>query len=244
MIEVDTEKVREVFISELKKIKREDCDIDGLIGYLDAHEFFTSPATTKYHSAFKGGLALHSLQVYKNLCDLVSVFATKEVPNPEYIPLVEREPDVAYDDIPATIRVPVYDEDSLIILGLLHDVSKAGLYESYFKNKKVYTKEPTKQSKKDELGYFEWKPEEAFQVKEAQDRMIAGSRAFNSYYITSMFIPMTHEEMSAMINQTAGTDKTENISDLGDILSKFNLTVFLHCADMISSYCQEKLDEE
>jgi len=240
MIEVDTEKVREVFISELKKIKREDCDIDGLIGYLDAHEFFTSPATTKYHSAFKGGLALHSLQVYRNLCDLINVFATKEVPNPDYVPATESceaqgEP---------TIRVPIYDEDSLTILGLLHDVSKAGLYESYFKNKKVYTKEPTKQSKKDELGYFEWKSEEAFQVKEAQDRMIAGSRAFNSYYITSMFIPMTHEEMSAMINQTAGTDKTENISDLGEIMSKFNLTVFLHCADMISSYCQEKLDEE
>lgn len=240
MIEVDTEKVRDVFISELKKIKREDCDIDGLIDYLDAHEFFTSPATTKYHSAFKGGLALHSLQVYRNLCDLVNVFATKEVPNPDYVP--ETETSTASGE--PTVRVSIYDIDSLIILGLLHDVSKAGLYESYFKNKKVYTKEPTKQSKKDELGYFEWKSEEAFQVKEAQDRMIAGSRAFNSYYITSMFIPMTHEEMSAMINQTAGTDKTENISDLGDIMSKFNLTVFLHCADMISSYCQEKLDEE
>lgn len=244
MIEVDTEKIRDCFIDELRKIKREDCDIDGLIAYLDAHEFFTSPATTKYHSAFKGGLALHSLQVYKNLCDLVNVFATKEVPNPDYVPLLDREPNVEYDEIEPTIRVPVYDQDSLLILGLLHDVSKAGLYESYYKNKKVYVSEPTKQSKKDDLGYFEWKSEEAFQVKEASDRMIAGSKAFNSYYITSMFIPMTHEEMSAMINQYAGTDKTENISDLGEIMSKFNLTVFLHCADMISSYCQEKLDEE
>lgn len=244
MIEVDTNKVRDCFIDELRKIKREDCDIDGLIAYLDSHEFFTSPATTKYHSSFKGGLALHSLQVYRNLCDLVSVFATKEVPNPEYVPLLDREPNVEYAEIEPTIRVPVYDSDSLLILGLLHDVSKAGMYESYYKNKKVYVDEPTKQSKKDDLGYFEWKSEEAFQVKEASDRMIAGSRAFNSYYITSMFIPMTHEEMSAMINQTAGTDKTENISDLGEIMSKFNLTVFLHCADMISSYCQEKFDEE
>ena len=244
MIEVDTERVRECFIEELKKIDREDCDIDGLIAYLDAHDFFTSPATTQYHSAFKGGLALHSLQVYRNLCDLVNVFATKEVPNPDYVPLVERDPNIEYEDIPATIRVPIYSEDTLIILGLLHDVGKAGLYESYIKNKKVYVEEPTKQSKKDEHGYFEWKSEESYQVKDARDRMVAGSKAFNSYYITSMFIPMTHEEMSAMVNQYAGTDKTENTSDLGAILSKFNLTVFLHCADMISSYCQEKLDEE
>ena len=244
MIEVDTERVRECFIEELKKIKREDCDIDGLIAYLDAHEFFTSPATTKYHSAFKGGLALHSLQVYRNIIDLVSVFATKEIPNPDYVPLVERNPELEYLEVEPTIRVPKYDPDSLIILGLLHDVCKSGMYESYYKNKKVYTSEPTKTSKKDDRGYFDWVSEEAFQVKEGNDRLLAGSRAFNSYYITSMFIPMTHEEITAMLNQTAGTDKTENISDLGDIMSKFNLTVFLHCADMISSYCQEKLDEE
>ena len=137
MIEVDTNKIRDCFIDELRKIKREDCDIDGLIEYLDAHEFFTSPATTQYHSAFKGGLALHSLQVYKNLVDLVNVFATKEVPNPEYVPLLDREPSVEYPEVEPTIRVPIYNEDSLLILGLLHDVSKAGLYESYFKNKKV-----------------------------------------------------------------------------------------------------------
>lgn len=244
MIEVDTNKIRDCFIDELRKIKREDCDIDGLIAYLDAHEFFTSPATTQYHSAFAGGLALHSLQVYKNLCDLVNVFATKEVPNPEYVPLLERDPNVSYEDVSPTIRVPIYDPDSLIILGLLHDVSKAGLYELACENIKEYTKEPTKQSKKDSLGYFDWHEKMVYQVKDVKDRMIAGSKAFNSYYITSMFIPMTHEEMSAMINQYAGTDKTENISDLGEIMSKFNLTVFLHCADMISSYCQEKLDEE
>ena len=204
MIEVDTERVRECFIEELRKINREDCDIDGLIAYLDAHDFFTSPATTQYHSAFAGGLALHSLQVYKNLCDLVNVFATKEIPNPDYVPLVERDPNATYEDVPPTLRVPAYNEDSLIILGLLHDVGKAGMYELVCKNIKEYTQEPTKQSKKDSLGYFDWHEKMAYQVKDPEDRMVAGSKAFNSYYITSMFIPMTHEEMSAMVNQYAG----------------------------------------
>ncbi len=38
---------------------------DRLLAWLDKTDFFTAPASTKYHSAVEGGLCAHSLNVYK-----------------------------------------------------------------------------------------------------------------------------------------------------------------------------------
>ncbi len=43
-------------------IKREG--IDNLIDWLQKTDFFTAPASTKYHSCYEGGLCRHSLNVY------------------------------------------------------------------------------------------------------------------------------------------------------------------------------------
>jgi hypothetical protein len=45
------------------QIKREN--IDKLMQWIEKSDFYTAPASTKYHSAFEGGLAYHSLNVYK-----------------------------------------------------------------------------------------------------------------------------------------------------------------------------------
>lgn len=41
--------------------------INNLIDYLEATDFFTAPASTKYHNNYEGGLAEHSLAVYQLL---------------------------------------------------------------------------------------------------------------------------------------------------------------------------------
>lgn len=46
-----------------KNITREGSD--KLLAWLDKTDFFTAPASTKYHSAVEGGLCEHSLNVYK-----------------------------------------------------------------------------------------------------------------------------------------------------------------------------------
>lgn len=73
-------------------------DIDKLISYLDASGFFTSPGSTKYHGCYKGGLAKHSLSVYKLL---------------------------KYHTVRLNLEVR---EDSVVIASLLHDVCKIGAY--------------------------------------------------------------------------------------------------------------------
>lgn len=59
------------FISLIQSINREGFDKDRLLSNLEASDFFTAPASTKYHSSFVGGLVQHSLLVYKNLCRLI-----------------------------------------------------------------------------------------------------------------------------------------------------------------------------
>ena len=56
--------IREEFISiYTENIKREGSD--KLLDYLKNRcDFFTAPASTRFHSSYEGGLAQHSLNVY------------------------------------------------------------------------------------------------------------------------------------------------------------------------------------
>lgn len=69
---------------EFLRIARENIHRDGiedLLGWIDSTDFFTAPASTKYHGAFEGGLALHSLNVaiqLKKLCEWYRVDTTME----------------------------------------------------------------------------------------------------------------------------------------------------------------------
>lgn len=41
--------------------------IDKLLAWLEKSDFFTAPASTRYHGAYEGGLVEHSLNVYEQL---------------------------------------------------------------------------------------------------------------------------------------------------------------------------------
>ena len=58
--------IKERFLEIYKKnIKREGAD--KLLEYLEspASDFFTAPASSKFHSAYEGGLCEHSINVYE-----------------------------------------------------------------------------------------------------------------------------------------------------------------------------------
>ena len=209
--------VKQDFITTLKSIRREDCDVDGLIKYLDEIGFFKAPASGKYHCSFPGGLCLHSLNVYHALKDIVETFA----------------PDM-------------YNGNTLIIVGLLHDVIRANLFEEYTKNEKVYSDYGKKSEKyidpltqKEVTKYFDWQVTTSYKTKDAEDRMTFGSRGFASYYIISQFLTLTQEETITLVNQYSAFDDS-NSEDISSILSKYNLSVYLHAADTIATYCIEK----
>jgi len=96
----DIEKNKEEIIYLLKTIDRDR--MDNLITFLEESDFFIAPASKKYHLAVPGGLAEHSLCVFRtfnHLCD-------------KY-----------YQD-----KVPF---NSQKIAGLLHDVCKIDRYHPY-----------------------------------------------------------------------------------------------------------------
>ena len=61
--------MKEKFIELLKNTNREG--MDNLISFLDKTDFYTAPASTKFHNSFEGGLLAHSLNVYTALKELV-----------------------------------------------------------------------------------------------------------------------------------------------------------------------------
>lgn len=99
--------------------------IASLLEYLENEGFFEAPASTRFHGAYAGGLAEHSLRVYilliklcpTNICD-----ATGSGQKP--LPL---------------------DCDSLTIVALLHDVCKMGAY--------IGTEKPYKWNKQQPKGH-------------------------------------------------------------------------------------------
>ncbi len=77
--------------------KREN--IYEFINYLDEIGFFTTAASTKYHSNYKGGLAEHSLKVVENIIKLYKTFK------------------------------PEFPLEKAVFVALFHDVGKCGLKE-------------------------------------------------------------------------------------------------------------------
>lgn len=94
---------------------------DGAVAMLHwlTHEtdFFEAPASSKHHLARPGGLAIHSLNVYRRLQEITIRDMGDKIPRyPVYLP-----PELA---------------ETVAILGLLHDVCKVGVYHQETKRRK------------------------------------------------------------------------------------------------------------
>lgn len=106
-----------------KYIKREGAD--KLLAHLmsSASDFFTAPASTRFHGAYEGGLVEHSLNVYECLCDYMKRDRVKELYGLEA------------------------SDETIAIVALLHDLCKMNFYKPGFRNVKddngVWQKVPT-----------------------------------------------------------------------------------------------------
>ena len=87
------------FKDEFHNIVAQTITRDGIkqfMEWLDATDFFTAPASTKYHGAWEGGLVQHSLNVYSQLKKLCAWYECDA--NPETIALVSLFHDVCKAD--------------------------------------------------------------------------------------------------------------------------------------------------
>jgi len=92
-----------------QNIKRDG--IDKLLEYLQKTDFFTAPASTKFHSAFEGGLCEHSLNVYKR-----------------FIKNLEKEYGDKWQNFVSL--------ESATIIALFHDICKVDYYKQEMRNVK------------------------------------------------------------------------------------------------------------
>lgn len=104
-----TEKIKR-FEELLLSTEREG--IEKLLEFIRKSDFYTAPASTRFHSCHEGGLLEHSLNVYDCL--------TAKRNNPIWKTI--------FDEIP---------ESSLIVVALLHDLCKTYFYTVEMRNKKV-----------------------------------------------------------------------------------------------------------
>lgn len=104
---------RDKFIEIFKsKIKREGAD--KLLDFIcsPSSDFFTAPASARYHSAYEGGLCEHSINVYECLVNYLDRGVCREKYGLNY------------------------SEESIAIVALLHDLCKMNIYKVSYRNAK------------------------------------------------------------------------------------------------------------
>jgi len=101
---------KEEFLSIYKEnIKREGSD--KLLEWLLKSDFFTAPASTRFHSAHQGGLCEHSVKAYYRFIQNLDM---------EYEGMWEEK----------------ISPESVAVIALLHDVCKVDYYKVEYKNVK------------------------------------------------------------------------------------------------------------
>ena len=91
------------FKDEFKRIVRENIKrpgIEELMDWLEETDFYTTPASTRYHGAHEGGLVMHSLNVYSQLKKLCGWYGCDA------------------------------SEEAIAIVALFHDLCKVGMYKT------------------------------------------------------------------------------------------------------------------
>ena len=63
---------KERFLQLFSKIDR--AGKEDLVAWLEQSDFFTAPASAKYHCSYEGGLVEHSLNVYDALVKLMTIY--------------------------------------------------------------------------------------------------------------------------------------------------------------------------
>lgn len=123
------------FETILQSVQREG--IDNLLAFIRKSDFYTAPASTRYHSCHEGGLLEHTLNVYDRLMNKCKDTLWQER---------------------ATLK-----KENIVIAALLHDICKTYFYGTELKNKKVYRETG---SKSDSNGRYDWETVPSYTIED------------------------------------------------------------------------------
>lgn len=155
-------------------------------------DFFDAPASARFHGNYDGGLVEHSLNVYDCLKDYLS-----------------------RERVQSTYGLK-YNEESIAIVALLHDLCKINCYKKGFRNVK-------------EHGQWVQVPN-----YEYNDTLPYG-HGEKSVYMISGYMRLTREEAFA-IRYHMGFSGSEDARNVGAAFEMFPLAFALSTADMEATY--------
>ena len=206
----------ERYESLLKSTNRDG--IDKLIEFIRKSDFYTAPASTRFHNCHEGGLLEHSLNVYDCLYNKVkSTDVFKK----------------ALSDSTKEFWDTDEFEKTIVIVALLHDLCKMFMYEVEMKNKKIYSDHG---SKKDNQGRYDWESVPGYTVN---DRVPYG-HGEKSVMMIEQFITLTKEERFAIRWHMGFTEPKENWNTLNAAIRMYPLILAVHEADLEATYMLEK----
>jgi len=186
--------LKKEYLSLLGKVNRDG--IDQLIQFLEKSDFFDAPSSAKYHSAYKHGLLEHSLNVYHNLIKVRELFDSEHQIN----------------------------DESLIVVALLHDLCKTGFYKIELANRKI-----------DGI----WKQVETYAYN---DRFPCG-HGEKSVIMVQRFIKLTSEEIMAVCWHMGGFDircmDYQGRTAISTAMEKYKLVCLIQMADMAATFFDE-----
>lgn len=165
---------------------------ERILKYLETKDFFTAPASTTFHNNISGGLCNHSLNVARILCDLTQ-----------------------------KNNLVWKNEESPVIIGLLHDICKVNFYTITYKNKKVDDK---------------WEKVESYQIKDENPLLgIHGDRS------TTMLLMLRCKETDFTIEELAciryhmGDSQEGELRGYHEAMKKNVNVLWTHVADELAS---------
>ncbi|MDF2872280.1 MAG: hydrolase [Anaerocolumna sp.] len=181
------------FESLLEKVNRNG--VSELINYIRTDtDFYSAPASTQFHLACEGGLLQHSLNIYYCLAfKKLSLMWNKVLENIE--------------------------DESIILVALLHDLCKVNFYAKGTRNQKTYDEDkvaaaPKRDVKHDDMGDFIWECVLKYGI---DDKM-----------------PLGHGIMAIRWHMGFSEDKSLYPS-LGKAMEEYPLVLALHEADLEAS---------
>ena len=180
--------MKEQFLELIRTVDREG--IEELIKFLEKSDFFKAPASTRFHGSHEGGLVEHSIKVYEILKHKV-------------------------ENCIDPIEIP---EDSIKIIGLLHDLCKANFYKVDYRNAK------------NALGVWEKVPYYTI------DDTIPYGHGEKSVMMISEYIKLTPEEKYSIRWHMGYTEPKEQYNTIGAAYKKYHIALLTFEADLEATY--------
>lgn len=155
-------------------------------------DFFDAPASARFHGSYEGGLLEHSLNVYDCLNDYLSRPRVQETYGLQY------------------------NEESIAIVALLHDLCKVNCYKKGTRNVKENGK---------------WIQVPSYEYNDT----LPYGHGEKSVYMISGYMRLTREEAFA-IRYHMGFSGSEDARNVGAAFEMFPLAFALSTADMEATY--------